>query len=1146
MERLRKISISSNEDEITPAFHGDYCMRDSESMVSSYRLFSMSAKSEKSLRESMSNLRSWLSGQSNDTEYMFDLAYTLTRRTLMQWRCTFVAANLADLSNLLDPTAWKLCRVASKAPVIFIFTGQGAQWFGMARELLATVKVFQQSLKESDEIIKSLGASWSLIEELSRPEASSPVTESEIRQPATTAVQIGLVKLFRHVGVKPKAVLGHSSGEIAAAYAVGALSHYWAIKLSYHRGFLARRSKQVLQMNGAMLATSLGEDDILRYLKRVKTGRAVVACCNSPFSTTISGDESAVIEFEDMMQQFGISSRRLKVDTAYHSHHMSAVSEEYLLSIQDLQHTIPDPMVTFYSSVTATQKAGDFSPAYWVSNLTSKVAFYGTLEALCKDLQEESKQCATASMCTAMEMGPSCTLEGPVKQIFTSMKLEITQFKYISALKSHENSIKTALRAVAALHMRGHDVDLNKANKLDHIPTRASLLTTLPPYPWDHSISYWKESWVSKAHRLRRHPYHDLLGVRIPTSLDDEPRWRHLLCVETLPWLRDHAVDGRLVFPASGHIVMAIEAIRQIMLGREVDRKVRKFLLRDIIFSTFLEIPDSAESVEVQLSLRSSADEDIEGSNCWQEFRVSSLPASGLPIQHCHGSIKVEFESTSGYFVNSGQREEAYFADFQERKFKRLRDSLTTKLQPKEIYNHLRANGNHWGPSFAAIKTVKVGQFEAVGEVMIPDIQKYMPGSYLQPHVIHPATLDALMHTSLVLFGRACSRGVMFPVRIGELTISADIPKTPGRKLSFMTNITPNTMSTTVLEISVLQDCSSSDSKLCVEIKNGELRGAPITQITTPGLDIEFNLYYQLEWGIDTDFCQPDLEVVKLGAEYTMPPVSRLEALNRATQAFIQKGLEEIQESTVKSNHLEYLNWMRQMNDTALARNATQAEIHNLQNLGVEGETLFRVGTNLTSILTGKLDALHLLFQDGLLQRLYSEDSSILACYSQLANYVKALVFKTPRMKVLEIGAGTGGATLPLLQSLSKNWESFMQRYDFTDVSNGFFEDARSKLRFCRDIVHFTTLDIGKSPAQQSFEEHSYDLIIACNSLHVTSSVDEAIAHAGQLLKPGGKLVLIEITKLHPFINMIFGLLPGWYMGMTPRNPDFKCEDDCG
>ena len=200
--------------------------------------------------------------------------------------------------------------------------------------------------------------------------------------------------------------------------------------------------------------------------------------------------------------------------------------------------------------------------------------------------------------------------------------------------------------------------------------------------------------------------------------------------------------------------------------------------------------------------------------------------------------------------------------------------------------------------------------------------------------------------------------------------------------------------------------------------------------------------------------------------------------------------------------------------------------LREVQTAGVKNKTLSRIDDNLLSILQNKIDPLSLLLEDGLLHRLYLDDSSFQCC-SHLSKYVNHLIFKNPYMTVLEIGVETGGTTLPFLRALGEN-TSLIKQYDYTDISSGFFNSARSKLCDWSEMLRFKTLDIERDPVDQGFEEASYNLIIASNSLHTTKCINDTLANVRKLLKPEDRLTLIEITRLILYINIIVGLLPDW------------------
>ena len=333
-----------------------------------------------------------------------------------------------------------------------------------------------------------------------------------------------------------------------------------------------------------MLAVALGENEANSYLSRLSAGRFVVACCDSSSSTTVSGDEEAIVELQNKLETLAITARIINVDAAYHSHHIQAVAEQYLRRIEGLQYGIPNPSIQFYSSVTAEAKDSDFGPSYWVQNLVSKVRFCNALERLCHEMLDDA---TPESPClNFVEIGPHSTLTGPVKQTITHLKLQHVRFNCTSVLHRDRDSQLTFLQSLGHLFEHGCSVDLGTVNSLDDFEQSRNVITNLPPYPFDQSGSPWFEPPVSRKHRYRSQPYHDLLGLRLPDDTSIEPTWRHRISVESLPWLQEHVVESRTVFPASGYIAMAIEAKRQFILenSTNVFEFAHRYVLKDLKF----------------------------------------------------------------------------------------------------------------------------------------------------------------------------------------------------------------------------------------------------------------------------------------------------------------------------------------------------------------------------------------------------------------------------------------------------------------------------------------------------------------------------------------------------------------------------------
>ena len=317
-----------------------------------------------------------------------DVAYTLCqRRSHLPWRIAVAASSLGDLAKSLSAGDVKPSRASSLSPrVAFVYTGQGAQWHAMGRELCQSHPVFAHTLRAADACLAELGADFSLVDKLAKEAETSGVGQAHISQPACTAVQLALTDLLMSWGVRPAAVTGHSSGEIAAAYAAGALSLKAAMAVSYFRGqAIVRLREKHADLRGAMLAVGASAGVITHALKEIQTGTAVIACENSPSSFTVSGDKFAVDELALRLESMQLFHRKLRVDVAYHSPHMELAADEYRTFIKDAKPAAAGGVVKFYSSLYGREVENftTLDASYWVANLVSPVRFSTALGELC-------------------------------------------------------------------------------------------------------------------------------------------------------------------------------------------------------------------------------------------------------------------------------------------------------------------------------------------------------------------------------------------------------------------------------------------------------------------------------------------------------------------------------------------------------------------------------------------------------------------------------------------------------------------------------------------------------------------------------------------------------------------------------------------
>lgn len=461
-------------------------------------LFPLSANSQQSLKYLLASYSAWI--QQHPDVNLKDLSYTLChRRSIFPFRYSCVADGYHSLLEQLQAAS---DAAASPPPrhtatgVVFVFTGQGAQWLGMARELLSNdgahgSSVFRGSILKSRDVLLGLGAGWDLEQELLRPPAEAArLNTAQLAQPVTTAVQIALTTMLRAFGVAPGAVVGHSSGEIAAAYAAGYITAEAALRIAYHRGFMAGAVEARGLGPGAMLSVGLGESDAAVFTRDLASrGVAGIACVNSPSSVTISGDAEAVdevalrIEVANRSREASVFYRRLAVDTAYHSHHMRAVADDYRARLAGLEVNKRESNeklheVTFISSVSGTYKSRGFGPEYWTENLVSPVRFSDAVHTLAK-----RQSGAGLRHNIFVEVGPHMSLAGPVRQCLTDPELQPRlSFDYYSVVQRKTDAITSTLNLAARLFERGVDLNLKSVSALSIGEDGGTVLTNLPAY----------------------------------------------------------------------------------------------------------------------------------------------------------------------------------------------------------------------------------------------------------------------------------------------------------------------------------------------------------------------------------------------------------------------------------------------------------------------------------------------------------------------------------------------------------------------------------------------------------------------------------------------------------------------------------------
>ena len=617
-----------------------------------YRVFGWSSPEKSGIARILSKYKTFIQDQlekdPKDPFFLDRLAYTLDqKRTKFSWRFNLVASSTEDLLAAIEKSSKQPTQVSKISELVFIFTGQGAQWFAMGRELL-TIPVFHESIKESGRILSMLGCEWDLMTELEKDDKTTRINEAALSQPACTALQIALLELLDTWNIAPRAVIGHSSGEIAAAYCKGAFGKETALKAAYLRGTLSQK----IQTDGTMAAVGLGPEKANEYISQIESGKVTVACINSPSSVTLSGDRVAIEEVVEKIAADGIFARQLAVKTAYHSHHMSAIAEEYLQSIGPIEF-LPEKKekITMISSVTGRPvEISALGGEYWVSNLVNPVNFSGAVQQALASASPKVPSKSRFKFCSFLEIGPHAALQGPLKQILEQTPGRHQSIGYISVLRRKESAVVTSFKAAATLANLGLPVSISTINDVDSTPPKGrTLLVNAPSYAWNHSAVYWQESAATALYRTRAHPRTEFLGIRDVNSTAQEPNWKNYLRVNEQPWLEHHRFQGTNIYPMAGFMVMAIEGLRQMLDSSTIEG----FEFRDLSIHQALVVP-SDQSVETKLDIRPWKRGSVSRTTDWRDITVSSRAEDGTWTTNVTGFVRtrpaVKQDHTSAFY----------------------------------------------------------------------------------------------------------------------------------------------------------------------------------------------------------------------------------------------------------------------------------------------------------------------------------------------------------------------------------------------------------------------------------------------------------------------------------------------------------------
>ncbi|PVH95532.1 reducing type I polyketide synthase [Periconia macrospinosa] len=1096
-----------------------------------------------------------------------DVLSTLnTRRTVHGCRSYAILRSISDVSTL-ETTISKPVRGGNEPQkrLGFVFTGQGAQWPRMGIELL-NWPIVEASLSRSQSYLKAFGCEWNIIDEMSAPAESSRMGEPEFSQVISTALQLALVDIAEALDIHATTVVGHSSGEIAAAYCAGFLDHESAIKVSYFRGLLASKiSKDLSSERHGMASVGIPAKEAMDELatleslepEKFEAKSLTVSCINSPKNTTISGPEKYLDVLVKYLSAKDVFARKLKVDVGYHSPQMSKIADEYKASLSGLKgrDKLNKPHMVSSTIPGSISQSTVCSGDYWVKNMVSPVQFVKAIETCTSSSQNQEivKKIDLSHKLEVhvqgwLEIGPHAALKGPAREI--SKTRRDGDIFYSSFIQRGKSADVTTLTAIGELHCNNYHVEIKKIAALNANPShQPRIIVDLPKYSFSRSATYWNESIRSVALRNRVHGFHPLLGAPAMDWNPLDAKWTWTLRKDEIPWVTEHEINGNLLYPAAGMLVMAIEAVKQLLTDQNANPL--GFEVSEVTFSAPLVISKSADKTEAQLSMVPVT--NAESKDAHFKFRIFTGRPDGSWQEICDGLIQADYGRTAQSITEQAE-EKLTLLQNQAGYYSAVKSCQKT-LDAKDMYERIATlSGLQYGPNFQPLSDI---HYDLEGRACAK-ILPYVPPVKNHSYTIHPSTLDGIFQLAIPSLskGLTVSLPTLVPSRLTRLWVSAtgaghaeSEPEVASMQGSFTSKRSAQG------SIVVL---SQPDLNLQVSVDDLEVMelARDISSEENDGKDNA--LCFEMDWKADhtllstaeafrycsqrrKDDTEPeqfyrDLEIMLLG--FTVQAFNDLDALG-------QEPIPAMKDYTrwLRARVNEYLDSKGNTSDASElshrdtiinSADALEKFSEGVQCQSSRGSVNATVGRNLKGILLGEVDPLQLLFDDdNFLREFYEELNTTGKAFDMLDSYLDLLVHKDSNLKFLEIGAGTGATTTRMMGTLDKaDSGARYSKYSFTDISASFFSKAQARFGDFGDRIDYRVLNIAEDPLAQGFDpEEQFDVIIAAHVLHATEDLEVTLSNVRRLLKPNGKLIFTEMTTPSKIeTGFIFGTLPGWWL----------------
>ncbi|WP_431045998.1 SDR family NAD(P)-dependent oxidoreductase [Streptomyces sp. P1-3] len=1061
-------------------------------------------------------------GTCGERDY-YDLAYTACRRRgHHEHRAAVLADHPAEAAALLDrlasgeqPVAGAEAAAAEHGNVALAFCGNGSQWAGMGADLLAADPVFRAAVSDADDALRPL-LGWSVPAELTAAAADRRPDTTDVAQPLLFAVQVGVVAMLRSLGVRPAGVVGHSSGEMAAAWAAGVLELDAAARVVVERS----RAQATTAGDWGMAAIGADEESV-RALLAPYAGRLEIAGVNSAQDVTVSGDRAALAELGRDLRRRGVYCQDLGLAYAFHSHAMDGLEDGLLAALADLEaHRAHTP---YASATTGTVLTGpEMDAAYWWRNLRHPVLFAPAVTRL------RERGCDIV-----VEVGPHPVLGGYLRRPVPGRPppAPLTVVPTLSRDVPGPTAVRAAVSRLLAAGARGGT---------DAFFPRPGRVVDLPAYPWERE-RHWNGDpgvWLRRCgDGTIDHP---LLGERAAVA---EPTWHGTFDPARVPWLAGHKIAEAVLMPATGYVDMALAAGR-----RAWDSAVE---ITDLTIPHALVLPfDDDRQVQIQTTL--SADDGLariasrgEDTDAWQD--------------HARGRARRLLDPPAGPLD-----------------LDRLAAELTERRPAADLYHGLERAGVRYGPDFLVLDE----------DLLIDGDQaltRYTTEAELDGYEAHPALLDGAVQTGLVLLEDLAVHGVPhLPASIDRVRAWRPLPAAG----HFHARLRARSGRESLLDLTV----ADPDGQVCLLLEGVRLRrvdkprtsgvlhhATVLRAASRPGQDLGPSPVPDPAELVRA--CGPELRELRSAARRG----DRAHAFDAARELAAHFGAAAIAGALPDAGAgpftvpdligagvpQPYTKLLGVLLETAGAHGLVASDgsggsggsggsdgpggarrwrivrtpaprerfrdlTERCPGLAVELTLLGTCGTRLPEVLSGRRapeDVLPTETNRHLLEELYSGGGmpwfGARAARAVLAALVRTWPADRP-LRVLEIGAGSGGTTAQLLPVLPPE----RTEYAYTDVSDSVFPRARRRFP-AHDFVTYRTLDLDQDPVEQGLPEAGFDVVAAGHALHTADDLRRSLDHIGRLLADGGLLLATEPHD--PAASaLLSGLLPGFWRQQDP------------